>query len=251
MKKVFVFIKNLIFPKKLKCDCCDAEIKEAKNKSICDECYNKLPFISNACVKCGEKIEGGYNICYNCKTLFMEFDKNYSVFEYSGLAKDMVWKLKYENCKYLAETMAGFITDLIVNNNIKFDLITFVPISKNKRIERGYNQAEELAKVVSVNLSAKYIDTLSRIKEPQSQVELTRAERFNNIKNNFIVKNKSLIRNKNILIIDDVLTTGATLSETARVLKRSGADKVTGITFANTTKKIKFEKISDEKNDKI
>lgn len=236
-------IKNLIFPANLTCDICGKEIGEVKSKAICENCEKKLPFIFHGCTKCGEKIEGEYDVCYNCKNNLREFDKAHSVFEYSGTAKEMVWKLKYENAKYLAKTMASFLTEHIIKNNIKFDIITFVPAHKTTLKSRGYNQAKLLANCCCQNLNLKLEeDVLLRIKENASQVELSAKEREKNIENSFIVNNKTAIKHKTVLVIDDVLTTGATLNEVARVLKNAGASKVIGLTFANTTRKVKFEK---------
>ena len=243
----FSSLKNLIFPSNLTCDICGSEIEEVKHKAICEKCEKKLPFIFHGCIKCGEKIDGEYNVCYNCKHTLREFDKTYSVFEYSSVAKEMVWKLKYENARYLAKTMASFLTDHIIKNDIKFDVITFVPAYKATQKKRGYNQAKLLAEECCKNLKLNLAqDVLVRVKENTSQVDLSAKERERNIENSFVTNNKSIVKNKVVLVIDDVLTTGATMNEVAKVLKDAGASKVIGLTFANTTRKPKFEKDNNQ-----
>lgn len=243
MAKFFEKLKKILFPNDLKCDICGKEIPSGNKKVICDKCEKKLPYIFHSCIKCGEKIDGEYNVCFSCKQNFREFDRNYSVFEYNGLAKEMVWDLKYENKRYLAKTMASFLADKIVLENIKFDILTCVPTSKGNLKKRGYNQAQliasELAKLLGVSAN---FSILYRVKENSSQVELSAVERAKNIENSFVVGSRKGIRGKTILVVDDVLTTGATMSECAKMLKSAGAGKVIGITFANTTRKPKFEK---------
>lgn len=242
MNKFFAKIKSLLFPNDLKCDICGKEISSGNRKVLCDECMKKLPIIFRGCVKCGEKIDGEYDVCYTCKHSFRDFDKNFSVCEYTGLAKQMVWSLKYENQKYLAGTIAVFLVEKIINENVKFDILTCVPTSAKNKKKRGYNQAELIAREVAKLLKCNFCsDVLYRVKENFSQVELSAVERAKNIENSFIVQNRSVVKGKTILVVDDVLTTGATMSECAKMLKKAGADKVFGITFANTTRKPKFE----------
>ena len=243
MNKFFDKIKNLLFPNDMKCDVCGKEMPSGNCKVVCDKCMNKLPFIFHGCIKCGERIDGEYDVCYSCKQNFREFDKNFSVFEYSGLAKEMVWELKYENKKYLARTMASFLADKIIFEDIKFDVLTCVPSSKKSIKARGYNQAqmiaEKLARLIGADAD---FSILYRVKEASSQVELSAVERAKNIENSFIVSNKKAVKGKTVLVVDDVLTTGATMSECAKMLKKAGANRVIGLTFANTTRKPKFEK---------
>lgn len=243
MLKFFEKLKKILFPNDMKCDICGKEMPSGKSKVICDECMKKLPFIFHGCIKCGEKIDGEYDVCYSCKQNFREFDKNYSVFEYCGIAKEMVWNIKYENKKYLAKTMASFLADKVVFENIKFDLLTCVPTTKTNIKKRGYNQAMLIAENLAKLLCAKAdFSILYRVKENTSQVSLSAQERQKNIENSFIVQNKKEVKGKTILVIDDVLTTGATMNECAKMLKKAGAKSVIGLTFANTTRKPKFEK---------
>lgn len=242
MNKFFEKLKSLFFPNDLKCDECGREIPSGNKRVLCDECMEKLPLIFHGCIKCGEKIEGEYDVCFSCKSSIREFDKNFSICEYSGLAKEMVWNLKYENHKFLAKTIASFLVEKIISENISFDILTCVPTSKVNRKKRGFNQAELIASEVAKFLRCDAdFNLLLRIKENASQVNLSALERAKNIENSFIVQNKSVVKGKTVLVIDDVLTTGATMNECAKMLKKAGAKKVFGLTFANTTRKPKFE----------
>jgi ComF family protein len=106
-----------------------------------------------------------------------------------------------------------------------------IPLSDKKKKKRGFNQSEEIAKVISEATKIENdFNCIIKIKDNKSQTELTKKERFENVKNTFkIVKN---VKNKNILLLDDVYTTGATMEECAKSLKESGASKVWGVTVA-------------------
>lgn len=108
-----------------------------------------------------------------------------------------------------------------------------VPLSQSKLKKRGYNQAFLLARGLSQKFSLPLIDCLQRIKETTPQFGLHRHERKINVKDAFAIKKGSeQLKNYTAFLIDDVLTTGATLAEAARVLKRNGFQKVYGVTFA-------------------
>ncbi|MGA2911754.1 MAG: phosphoribosyltransferase family protein [Candidatus Levyibacteriota bacterium] len=112
-------------------------------------------------------------------------------------------------------------------------LIVPIPLSKAKLRKRGYNQAEILGKELSKKLNIPVQNLLERTRETKTQVGLTNLQRKLNVRNAFeIINHKSSIINQNILLVDDVATTGSTLLEAAKVLKRAGAQKVFGLTLA-------------------
>lgn len=241
MKNFFKRILEVLFPPNLQCIICRKELAHANRKCVCEECETKLPYIVHPCEKCGEEVVGEGRFCEACKFVERDFDKCYSVFNYDGAAKKLVYKLKYEGKKYLAEYMAKYLSDLIVLRNIDFDIVTFVPVCKKRKRRRGYNQAELLANSVALDMKVECVELMQRVKETPSQVELSFKDRLENIKDAFVITDKNLVKGKTILVIDDVLTTGATLNECAKVLKKAGANKVIGLTFANTPRAVKFE----------
>ena len=115
------------------------------------------------------------------------------------------------------------------------DVVTFVPMFPSKQKKRGYNQAEllakELCKIIEINLDNK---NLARIKDTSTQTELSFSERQKNLENAFKVENKQAFKGKVVLLVDDVLTTGATANNCAKELKRVGAKEVYVLTFATT-----------------
>ena len=150
----------------------------------------------------------------------------------------MIHQLKYEPyAKELSSTLASLIITHFNLIQKSFDgdnyILLAVPITKKKLKQRGYNQSEEIAKALSENLQIPLLKScLLKIKETPPQMTLSREEREKNIKGVFSVENKELIGNKKILLVDDVYTTGSTMEECARVLKKAGAREVWGIAVA-------------------
>lgn len=126
-------------------------------------------------------------------------------------------------------------TETFIGTREEDALLVPIPLYKTKLNQRGYNQAAFLAKGLGERLSLPVVDLLERIRATKSQISLDRKERIENIKGAFRLKSskESIFQGKTIFLVDDVLTSGATLSEGARVLKKAGAGKVYGLTLAH------------------
>lgn len=150
--------------------------------------------------------------------------------------KKALWALKYQGVKQLAKPLAELIKERIWKKlETKGWLIVSIPISKNKLKKRGYNQAKLIARhLFNSQTDAIWGDSiLSKIKETVSQVEIKEKEkRLANIAGSFRVDKPELVKGKKIILIDDVFTTGATINEAKKVLKKAGAKKVVGVVLA-------------------
>ncbi len=235
MKGFVNFVEDL-FLTNHKCIYCGREIPDTIKYGLCDGCYEKLEIFSGTlCSKCGEPVVEGNTICDECKEIKYEFDINHSFSSYSEVSARIVKNLKYNRKKYLARYLAYMMAeDREYCKGV--DYITFVPISKARLKERGFNQAEEIAKEISILVNVPVIDAFDKIKENTHQAGLSRRDRIKNIIGTIEVKDdaKDLISRKNILVVDDVFTTGSTLSECAKVLKKSKSSSVKTLTFAKT-----------------
>ncbi|OIO29594.1 hypothetical protein AUJ22_01165 [Candidatus Nomurabacteria bacterium CG1_02_31_12] len=163
--------------------------------------------------------------------------------------KKSIWLLKYKGKKKLANTFAEIIygkiieelSELSMMSNFSNPILIPIPLSKKRYRERGYNQAqlicEELVKIDIKNNSNNFIilnNVLIKIKNTEHQVNIKdRNIRLKNLSNSFSVKNPELIKGRNIILIDDVLTTGATLAEAKKTLKQFGVKKVIAFTIAH------------------
>ena len=128
------------------------------------------------------------------------------------------------------------MVDFVEQHGIRlnqFDLIVPVPLSSTRQRERGYNQSQLLAEQIALNYSLKLsINNLIRTRHTNFQAQLSVKERWTNIHGAFRIKHPSEFQNKSVLVIDDLLTTGATASEAARVLRNSGANEIGVLTLA-------------------
>lgn len=201
-----------------------------------------------SCVGCGEKEVG---LCAKCLAVlpppdFKQEEEVVAVFSYQNkIVKRAIWKLKYRNGRYLAPILAEALyerlllelADLKLLKNWSDAVLIPVPLSTKRFKKRGYNQAELLAEaLIEKDAGENFIlkkDILLRAVDTPPQAEIkNKGERKNNVRGCFAVKNKDLVRGKNIILIDDVSTTGATLHEAEKTLKKSGARNFLKITVA-------------------
>lgn len=238
------YFKQIISPKNISCVLCNDLISRANSYSLCKKCFYKINFIQESCVKCGRYGESS-SICMECKDETYHFDKIYSVTEYNSFIHKYMYKFKYGHESYLGRFFASLIEEFIKENNIEYDLITSVPISKRRQKIRGYNQSELIAK----NLEGEYIELFERVKETEFLSSLTKMQRFIEIENAFKIKDESieflfkkagekiLTEKIRVLIVDDILTSGSTINELSKLLKNSILNiEIIGITFCSAKK---------------
>lgn len=196
------------------------------------------------CLECGK--QGEHYICSSCFNLikvnsriFEIKNKNYNYFAYMDIYTDklrkQMLKFKFSGKAYYAEY---FIDVLSKNKQVlkflkNFDVIIPVPMHKNKRELRGYNQTELLAKWLSKKINVIYdFNVLYKKAENKTQSLLSKQERLENVCKVFEVKNNNKISNKNIILLDDIFTTGATVEICSKILKLFGASTICVLTIA-------------------
>ena len=225
---------NCLFVNDYKCIICNREIQKDSRYSICQHCFDNLPTITKSCSKCGARIVSG-KICLNCKTTLPLIEKSYAVFEYISPITNLVYRLKFNNERYLAKYLGNFLVDYYKNKKLKVDYIIPVPLNFIRLKERKFNQVELLCEnFKDINVEVK-CNVVERIVNTPHQTTLTREQRLKNVKGAFRVIDKALVKDKTILIVDDVYTTGATINEIAEVLYNAKAKKVYALTLAHTT----------------
>jgi ComF family protein len=148
--------------------------------------------------------------------------------------QNAIHQLKYNRDKGLGEAFMGPLSGLLRKNNWKIDLLIPVPLDAKRKAERGYNQSALLAQPVAWQLGIPYTDqALARIRITNQQVGLNVREREENLVGAFLA-DSNLVRQKSILIIDDVVTTGATINACSRALISGGANQVYGMSLARS-----------------
>jgi len=198
------------------------------------------------CVICNEYCEENEALCTRCRKKMRYSEESFyigtndekylvwSVFYYSNIVKELIIRLKYKSDFICGEILAKYMLELVKNNELQFDLISYVPMTKKALKNRGYNQGEFLANYLSRALNVPVISALIKIKETKDQIGLSGEERWINMEKCFGVQESKIIKNKKILLVDDVITTGATSFYCARSLKEKGINNVYILTIAKS-----------------
>lgn len=229
------FLEKYFFKTNLTCSICHKE--QFGEECVCPECDKELPYIKTRCAHCGRKLLLNADFCDECKSRLMSFDKAMSVFEYDGGVKNLIQRFKYKGEIYLKEYFAEKLYDFYVKTGLEADIITFVPMSIKEKRKRGYNQSELIAEEFCRLLGRNTEELVVKNVETERQATLDFKERNKNLTGVFKLADGNNIKGKSILVIDDVLTTGATAENISATLKKKGASKVYFLTVASVTAK--------------
>ena len=237
--------KQIIF----KPSCLLCASPQANNHALCSPCLNELPWhSSSSCPQCGLSSSG--QLCGSCISSPPDFDTTHAVFLYQYPIDKMMQRYKYGNMLNISHTFGQLLAEKSplgalntgAANTGAVDLIIPMPMHPTRLKERGFNQALEIATVLSKNSKQKLINahldytsiTRQTLTPPQASLPLK--ERVKNIKGAFNIEADKLdkIQGKRIAIVDDVMTTGASLNELAKTLKKAGASHVECWVIART-----------------
>jgi competence protein ComFC len=198
----------------------------------CSACQDSVTQMKgNLCPHCGRVLEDN-KVCTICTNEAHFCESLHSWGAFQGPLREAIHKLKYESDLGLGEIFSQVLTRELLDLGWSVDLVSPVPLSPGRMKERGYNQSGLLAQPLAMSLGICYDRrALKRVRETQSQVGLTAAERQINVNSAFWA-DAGKVQGKRVLVIDDVMTTGATLNACAQALKSAGAEKVYGLTLA-------------------
>jgi competence protein ComFC len=198
---------------------------------LCRDCFEALPRVGNpACGRCGLPTAFETFVCEACKNVDFGFESAMAPLRYEGVGKEIVHALKYFGYK---KVVAGLATPLMLQTlgDGRFDAVVPVPLHRSRLRKRGFNQAELLARGVAAEINAPVSDTLKVVRSTRDQVELSAAQRRANVAGAY--RASAPLRGK-VLLIDDVFTTGATMSACASTLVRAGAQEVYALSLCRT-----------------
>jgi ComF family protein len=204
---------------------------EEGNRLLCPACEELLARVGQDCCEvCGGILAEGK--CENCAETEFCFDRARAPFVYQGPAKDLVHVLKYEGFQSPAAFFARAMMDLPDTQFYygAFNMIVPVPLHRVRRRERGYNQSELIARLLSALMGIPCSEPIYRRSNTPSQTHLSRDERIRNLRSAFALRKKTNVKDKRIILVDDVFTTGSTVNEIARLLKANGAKEVMVLT---------------------
>lgn len=197
---------------------------------LCRGCFEALPYIGNPfCRRCGMPTAFEAYVCDECMGVDFGFVSARAPLRYESVGQEIVHALKYRGYTRVVERlmvplMAGAVGD-------SFDAVVCIPLHRSRRRKRGFNQAGLIAKALAKRIKVPFSDKLEAVKKTRDQVKLSVNERRRNVEGAF--RARGPIRGK-ILLVDDVFTTGATLSAGAETLVLAGADEVHALSFCRT-----------------
>lgn len=212
--KILDLIAHLLYP--WKCVFCESVLKDT---DICRECEEKLP----------------YTVGDSAMQKFPFIDKCVSPLYYKDKVRASVHRYKFGGCSAYSRCYAALMSDCVENNLDcrSIDVISWIPLSKKRLRQRGYDQARLLAEEIAAKTGLPCRQLLQKVKNNSAQ-SLTRdaKQRRKNVAGVYALDDGADVSGLRILLVDDVVTTGATMSEAARILRKEGAKSVFGVTLA-------------------
>ncbi len=198
---------------------------------LCRACFETLPMVgSPVCGRCGLPTAFATFVCEECKNVDFGFESARAPLKYEGVGKKIVHALKYRGYKQVVERLAVPLM-LETLGDGRFDAVVPVPLHRSRLRKRGFNQAELLARGIAGRMKATVSDTLQVVRSTRDQVELSAAQRRANVAGAYVATQP--LRGR-LLLVDDVFTTGATMSACAATLLRKGAKEVHAVSLCRT-----------------
>lgn len=251
---------SVFFP--AECRLCEQLLTRAKRLPVCDKCLAGFkPTAGPICEICGEPLPAGFGgsgtppsqghqkgagdrhgtlvtVCRPCQLRKYAFERARSYASYEGGLARAIVMLKFERIYPLAEWFTERLTEVAVREELEADVVVPVPLHRQREKERGYNQADLIAKPLAKRLKLSYLPVLLVRKRPRPDKHiLTLRERWESVRGAFATRPGSQVDNLRVLLVDDVLTTGATLDACAKVLREAGAKSVVGLTIARAARR--------------
>jgi ComF family protein len=210
-------------------------------KALCEPCAERMPRIASPfCDVCGEPFQGlidGPFDCPNCKGISFHFEFARAAMERSDAALDLIHRLKYGRELHLGGDLGklacGAFSDrrLAIALEEKWPLVP-VPLHRSRQMERQFNQAEEIARSVGIETGLTVTPLLKRVRRTETQTRLSRNQRMENLKGAFALRKRvpDIASLPGIILVDDVFTTGSTVDECAKVMRKAGARRIAVLT---------------------
>ncbi len=224
------------------CLSCHAELPETHTGvALCTDCLDQIPPVDwPVCQRCAARVPeypGNVPSCSRCETDKLRFDAAFSLGHYDGLLRELVLRMKTDRNEQWGQVFSHLICERLGDDlrQLEADIIVPIPMTPWHRLMRGTNAPVVMARCLGRELGISVKGRLlRRSHDLVPQRGLSRAGRFRNVRGGYRVRAGYQMASPHILLVDDVLTTGATCSEAARILKRAGAARVTVLVVART-----------------
>ncbi len=225
------------------CRVCERPLQRFSRIPVCGECLNAPePFAPEYfCSSCRTPFRNGFPLdedgrCALCRLGLRGFDAAYSFGAYEGVLRKLIHLLKYGRVRPLARPLGDLLASAIPRDQ-RFDLVVPVPLHWRRRWWRGFNQSALLAGAVARRYGFRVRHPVRRVRATAIQAGLSNAGRRSNVAGAFRVTRKREVEGRRVLLVDDVMTTGATASACAFALKRAGAEHVALLTLARVDRR--------------
>jgi ComF family protein len=240
---------SVVFPDD--CRVCGQPLREISRIPVCAACLNEpQPLIAEYfCVSCRAPFLNAHPLdetgrCALCRLGLAGFDAVYSYGSYEGTLRTLIHLFKYGQIRPLARPF-GDLLSRVVPREQRFDCVVPMPLHWRRRWERGFNQSELLAREVARRWNVPVTNAVKRVRATASQAGLTNAKRRANVRGAFAMRHGLRLDGARVLLVDDVLTTGASAAACARVLKRAGAVHVALLAVARTDRRTALADLAD------
>jgi ComF family protein len=251
---------SVLFPSD--CRICGEPLLNISRLPVCPDCLDAIrPVRGRVCSICGERVLSSYAVadpdglmrCPICRRMERPFMRAVAYGSYDGGLRELIHLLKYNGVRPAAGVLGRMLAEAVAKLQASFEqpevLVIPVPLYKGKRRQRGFNQAELIARTAAKVYPERLRiadNLLLRTRETQSQIGLTSHQRRENMRGAFAVAGAAEVTGREVLLVDDVYTTGTTVTECARVLRRAGAAQVWVATVARTLKMAsKYQEIDE------
>ena len=226
---------SLLYPPH--CAICEMTLEPGSH--LCGSCRDatrkiRAPF----CATCSQPFDGaidGAFSCANCGQRRFHFECAVTCYKSRGVVRELIHRFKYQHEFYLRHPLADWLAETLEDPRIAsrpFDFFVPVPLHAARQREREFNQAHVLAELLSQRSGKPVLACLRRIRYTTTQTRFDRAERMENLLNAFQMRKTTNVQGRHLVLVDDVLTTGSTVDECARILKNAGAASVRVVTVA-------------------
>lgn len=225
------------------CRICGRELEHISRAPVCPQCLNApQPFEAEYfCSACRTPFQNRFPLdeqgrCALCRLGLRGFEAAYCFGAYEDVLRELIHLFKYGRVRSLARPLGERLVSALPWDQ-RFDVIVPVPLHWRRRLARGFNQANLLAGAVARRYGLPVSPALKRRRRTDSQAGLSNAKRRANVSGAFAVRRPEVVRGRRVLLVDDVMTTGATASACAAALKRAGAAYVAVLTLARTDRR--------------
>lgn len=232
MRELWQGLLELLYPVRSQCILCKRSLAGA---GLCPQCIQDMHVKGTGCDCCGR--QGPAPLCGECHRCPPSYKLARAVGLYQGQLRQIVHQLKYRREQSLAVPMGQLLARVVQQEPAydQLDLIIPIPLHRSRQWQRGFNQARLLARETGRHLALPVIEELIRVKATTPQTGLLREQRLTNVQGAFAVHDPRKVQGKRILLVDDVLTTGATVEAAASKLLQAGALAVAVVTLATGT----------------